>query len=533
VPKVTLASATLGEDRFVEPPLGPLYIAGALESIGWHVDLRDYQMVRNADAFDSDKFSEFLIDHERVLMISCFVDMLPLVIEASRKIKARRAEVLIILGGPGPSAGAKELMEAFPWIDGIVVGEGDETIREWAGLYETHQLEKSKASPVAGMVYRLGARIVEGPPRARITDQKKIAHPAYHLLDWSLYSGARITTTRGCPYHCSFCDVAPLWGRRAVYRELSETIDEMILLRDRYGHHQIAIVDDTFVLNRERVRAFCEMLLERNAGLIWGCFGRINLMSEPLIALMAQAGCRSIFYGIDSGSASVLAETAKEIDRNAILPMLELSARYFEHIEASFIWGYPNETLADFEQTVELAAEASLLSPTVNVQLHMLSPLPSAPIYKNFKGQLIAPDQRDRRWLLLPALLVDPRAAEVRKLVLEYPGLFPGFYTFPSPDLDSKREIMDQIFGALHRTLGSVMLQKGVEDLLDRDNRKLERQLLGQTQSNTDRIGTGLGLGVMKRARRNRSTKQAAGLFGARGASIVRERNDRGGQTAS
>ena len=520
---VTLVSATLGQDAEIEPPLGPLYIASALESAGWQIDFRDYQMHPNADAFNSDTFVNFLRRHECVLMISCFVDMLPVVIEASRKIKEQRAATFILLGGPGPSAGANELMTAFPQIDAIVMGEGEDTVKEFADKYA---ILSSEVPPIAGMIYRSGNALIAGPPRARIETLGHSVRPAYHLLNWTQYTGSRVITTRGCPYHCSFCDVAPLWNRRAVYRELSDTIDEMILLRDRYGRHEIAIVDDTFVLNRNRVRQFCEELINRNVALTWGCFGRINLMSEELIALMAKAGCRSIFYGIDSGSPAILRETAKEIDRDTILPILEISAKYFDTIEASFIWGYPTETLSDFEQTLQLAADASWLAPTVNVQLHMLSPLPSAPVYKNFEFPLLKPAPEDRRWLLLPGLLLDPRAAELCKLVLKYPNIFPGFYTFPSPSLDEKRELMTKIFQAIHRTLGLILVEPSVAVLLDREDQRVERHLLNEAEDDVDRIGVGLGLGLMRRARRRRYRRQVRGSSGKRGASIVRERND-------
>jgi radical SAM superfamily enzyme YgiQ (UPF0313 family) len=62
-------------------------------------------------------------------------------------------------------------------------------------------------------------------------------------------------------------------------------------------------------------------------------------MSEELIALMAKAGCAAIFYGIDSGSSRILDRTLKELSVESILPTLEISARYFDRIKASFIWG--------------------------------------------------------------------------------------------------------------------------------------------------------------------------------------------------
>jgi anaerobic magnesium-protoporphyrin IX monomethyl ester cyclase len=142
-------------------------------------------------------------------------------------------------------------------------------------------------------------------------------------------------------------------------------------------------------------------LLDQQANIEWGCFGRINLMSEELISLMAEAGCRAIFYGIDSGSPRVLDRTLKELSVDSILPTLETSAKYFDRIEASFILGYPFETYEDFLFTLNLGAEASKLAPAVNIQLHMLSPLPSSPIYEEFKKTLVAPEKGR---LALPAV---------------------------------------------------------------------------------------------------------------------------------
>jgi radical SAM superfamily enzyme YgiQ (UPF0313 family) len=515
-------SATLGEDGKVEPPLGPLYIASALQTVGWAVDFRDYQLQPDADPFDADRICRFLDNHEKVVLISCFVDMLPVVIAACENIKAARPETTIILGGPGPTANAARILEVFPAIDGIVMGEGEETVAEWARL-EQARLAGETLPAIAGMTHHRNGHVTEGPKRDRIPADRFLK-PAYHLLDWSRYTSARLVTTRGCPYRCSFCDVAPLWGRRAVYRDLDDTIDEMLVLRDSYGKSGIAIVDDTFVINRERVRTFCNRLIERNCDLQWGCFGRINLMSEPLIELMARAGCRAIFYGIDSGSPAVLRSTIKELDADTIIPTLEISAAYFDRIEASFIWGYPFETYDDFKLTLDLAGRASLLAPKVNVQMHMLSPLPSSPLYLEFDGTLLPPDPEDRDWLLLPALLLDERATVVRHIIDRAPELFPGFFTFPTPDKVKKRDDLRRAMKALDHTVGMTVFDESVAGLLSRDNRAAEIQLLRQADSSHELIGVGLALGLFRRTRRRHSALAATDIV--RSASFIRQRND-------
>jgi anaerobic magnesium-protoporphyrin IX monomethyl ester cyclase len=520
VPVVTLCSATLAEDGMREPPLGPLYIAAALEELGVEVDFRDLQLDDAAHGYGAEPLVRCLRDHADVVAISCFVDMLPVAVEATRRLHAARPGARFLLGGPGPTASARRLLEAYPWISGVVRGEGEETVQDWIRV-----LRGERAGPVAGMVYREGAELLDGPERQRIRALDDLPLPAYHLLDWDAYTHARVITTRGCAYRCSFCDVTALWGNRSVYRGLEATVAEMEMLRDRFGRRLISIVDDTFVLNRKRVRAFCTMLLERGCDLEWGCFGRINLMTPELIELMARAGCRAIFYGIDSGSQAILDRTVKKIRVEQILPVLEESARHFEKIEASFIWGYPFETLDDFERTLALASEASRLAPVVNVQLHMLSPLPLSPLYREFPGQLLEPEEADRRWLLLPAVLLDDRAAEIRELVRAAPEIYPGFYTFPSPAKPAKRARLDAAMRALERTVGRTLVDDEVRVLLEREDRPLQERLLAGAHDPSERIGVGLALGFLRRTRARAAFEDGRAPFvGTRGPRMVRER---------
>jgi radical SAM superfamily enzyme YgiQ (UPF0313 family) len=508
---VTLCSATLGEDGTREPPLGPLYIAAALEQTGVTVDFRDLQLDPIAHGLSGDSLVRLLSGHADVVAISCFVDMLPAVIDATRRLHEERPDTLFVLGGPGPTAAARRLLERHPWIHAVVRGEGEETVQDWIRM-----LRDGSDAPVPGMVRRSGRELVDGPARPRNRQLDELPPPAYHLLDWDRYTDARVITTRGCSYRCSFCDVTALWGHRSVYRDVAATVAEMEMLAAVQGHRSVSIVDDTFVLNRDRVRALCRLLVDRRSGISWGCFGRINLMSPDLVQQMAEAGCRSIFYGIDSGSQRVLDRTVKRLDASDILPVLRLSAQHFEKIEASFIWGYPFESLDDFRRTLDVAGEASLLSPTVNVQVHMLSPLPLSPMYQEFTGRLLEPDPADARWLLLPALLLNERAAVVREIVRSAPDIHPGFFTFPTPEKHAKRELLERAFRALERTIGRTVLDARIATLLERQDTAVEAELLTRELHPADRIGVGLALGFLQRTRR----KDAR----TRGPSMVRER---------
>src|SRR5207302_7943360 len=87
---VTLCSATLADEGQSDPPLGPLYIAAALEQVDVEVDFRDFQVVKGAHGLSGEPLARFLGGHSDIVAISCFVDMLPAVLDATRRLHAAR-----------------------------------------------------------------------------------------------------------------------------------------------------------------------------------------------------------------------------------------------------------------------------------------------------------------------------------------------------------------------------------------------------------------------------------------------------------
>ena len=149
----------------------------------------------------------------------------------------------------------------------------------------------------------------------------------------------------------------------------------------------------------------------------------------------------------------------------------------------------------------------------------MLSPLPMSPIFREFRGVLREPDPEDRDWLLLPALLLDERAAEILELVRAAPDIYPGFYTFPTPAKRRKRALLRRSMRALDRTVGRTLLDDRTCGLLKREDRGTEEELLREPTHPADRIGVGLALGLFRRSRRRAAFRVGQEPFeGDRGA---------------
>ncbi len=412
-------------------PLGPLYIASVLEEAGCSVDFRDYQLTR--EHLSQEHITDFLSDSEDVIGVSCLFNTLPFVLLSLKKLKAESPEKMIILGGSGPSSTAEKLMEKFPFVDVIVKGEGEVTVRDIA--------EEVPFDRIKGIVYQSHGNVISTPERERIHNLDRLPFPAYDKIDLSHYDHAGIITARGCPYHCSFCEVAPLWGHFTVQRSISHVMDEIRMLYD-CGVRKIHINDDTFVLNRKWVLTFCNALKHENMDVTWMCNGRINLMDEDLISKMADSGCVAIQYGIESGSERVLKLMGKQITIPQVEEVINLSVQYVDTI-STFMWGFPFETMGDFFQTVYLMGEVAGMGSLIS--LFLLAPTPSSQLCREYLDQLRFSEElvSNLLWDIFDGVPLKEKN-QIFEVIRENPHIFSGFYHIHTPDIDKKYMFLEQ-----------------------------------------------------------------------------------------
>ena len=237
-------------------PLGALYVVAALEEAGYSVAFRDYALERGPDIYRTARIADFLDRTDSpILGISCFSSMLPHALAASRTVRAARPDIKIVLGGPGPSAIAKDLMQRFPEIDFVVYGEGEETAIELAAALLTGS---PALSSIQGLVWRGDdGTVVQNPARQRRKQLDEIRFPAYELSDLAWYGVVGVVYARGCPYQCTYCDVVSMWKRLNVARTLENVLTELNWLEQEYGLRHVAFVDDLFTVDRARTIEFC------------------------------------------------------------------------------------------------------------------------------------------------------------------------------------------------------------------------------------------------------------------------------------
>jgi anaerobic magnesium-protoporphyrin IX monomethyl ester cyclase len=418
-------------------PQGCLYLLAAAEESGFDVGFRDYQLEKVDDPLNPATFAAYLDDDSDVVAISCMSNLLPLVLLATRILKGQYPAKTILLGGIGPSGVAEHIMNTFSHVDIIASGEGEETFVELLEAFNgQRQLEN-----VHGILLRddMGNALAT-PPRRRRHQLDDLPRPAYHRVDMARYETVGIQTARGCPFPCTFCDVSVYWGRSTTYRSIAPVMDEMLVL-ERFGFERVTILDDTFILKKDRVKDFCHAWVDRGLKIEWSAYCRVDLLDDPMMDLLGESGCYRVFLGIESGSNDVLSRISKPLKQDHLVRAVKRMSKRMV-VRCNLIWGFPFETMNDLRQTVEMLFYLQDLG--CDVSLSLLSPLPLSSLYEKREYPLVLREDlqssvvSSRFYAADNTGLRDAKPAQLVELIRRYPEIFPGFYTFKDDLFEDK-----------------------------------------------------------------------------------------------
>ena len=360
----------IAKENIVVPPLGIAYLAAVIEKQGHSVSIID----AFAEALDLHSLED------RVKKIAPdligITGMTPVIDNAFRTAGiCRRYAKYVVIGGPHVSVAGSKVFEQCPDVDYVIQGEGEIS---FPLLVEA--LERNKdITNVPGVITRDFSNL----PSPLIDELDSIPFPARHLLPNERYryilSSGKVTTmftSRGCPYHCVFCDKA-VFGSKWRARSAANVLDEIELVRRDYGIDSIIFYDDLFTLDKKRVLEICQGIIDRELKIEWKCEGRVNLADKETLTLMKKAGCSMIAYGVESGNQKGLDYLNKGTTVEQIRNAFELTKRAGIRPMAYFVLGIPVETYDDELRTIDFAKE---IKPAY-AQFSILSPVPGTKLY--------------------------------------------------------------------------------------------------------------------------------------------------------
>ena len=227
------------------PPLGLAYLAGILRREGVEVRILDLLMARYSPRLLRRELDEF---RPHVVGATCSTVNFKAASRILRLCKEHDPGLVTLIGGPHASFVAADLIREAPWIDAVVIGEGDHTIVELVEALSQH----GDLAGVAGIASRKNGAAVVNAPRPLIKDLDSLPLPARDLLPISRYRALKVPctviTSRGCPFGCIFCSAPRMFGRGVRYRNPKLVIDEIEMINRELGFQEINIVDDTFTV---------------------------------------------------------------------------------------------------------------------------------------------------------------------------------------------------------------------------------------------------------------------------------------------
>jgi radical SAM superfamily enzyme YgiQ (UPF0313 family) len=432
-------------------PLGVLSLAAVLEERGLHPEVVDlnrlYYDFRHTNERNENDFGRFAAYYFRerqfdFVGFGSVCSSYPVTLRIACEVKRQQPASIVAFGGPQASAVDVATLEAYSPIDLVVRGEAEATLPE---LLEALS-EDRQPDDIPGITFRRDGKIVRTPDAGGITDLDSLPFPAFHLLpDMGTCRFMPLELGRGCPFACTFCSTNDFFRRRFRLKSPARMLEEMRRVKATYGIDTFELVHDMFTVDRKRVAAFCEALLESSDKFYWGCSARTDCIDEELIELMASAGCRGIFFGIETGSARMQKIIDKRLDLVDSAARVRACDKSKIKTAVSLIVGFPEETQDDLRSTVGFFMD-SLRYDHADPQLVILAPLAGTPIHRQHKENLFLEDADSdmsyRGW---------DQGPEEKKMIAEHPDIFPNFYSVPTLFLDHEflKELRDFLLNGI------------------------------------------------------------------------------------
>jgi anaerobic magnesium-protoporphyrin IX monomethyl ester cyclase len=386
-------------------PLGLGYIAAVLERDGYEVSLVDCPSEGYDTLIDAGKdrvvyglteaeirrrIEEYRPD--AIGISALFSTLEKRMLNIARIAKDVDPDIVVFCGGPHVSAFYQRLVRD-PAVDYCVIGEGEEIA---CSLFRTMNAGQSLES-VGGLCYRRGGEVIVQPRGPYIQNMDEIPFPARHLVNQDVYfrvaltQGLRLdgdtplrltqmTTSRGCPFQCTYCGKNVTWGKGYRTRSTKNVLDEMEFLIEKYQIQRFAFQDDNFTADMARAAEICDGIVERKFNITWEAHNGlgVNFLNPALLEKMKASGCVSFTIAVESATDATLRRVKKPNYIKLAPPIVKKAKELGIEVRGFFMIGFPGETLEEVRRTVDYAKNLNLAVSA----FALVTPLPGTVLYR-------------------------------------------------------------------------------------------------------------------------------------------------------
>lgn len=377
-PHITLVNPAAPVGAAMHTPfalLGLGYLAAVLEKNNYNVDVIDCQVLK----LSSEDFKKEISKQQpNIVGVTSATLTYQTALKLVKIAKETWPNCITIAGGSHVTFWDNHALEECPELDIVVRREGENTMLELA-----QRIEAGKSyDDVLGTTTRKNGKIVRNPDRPYIEDLDSLPFPARHLWPMDRFRELEdilyLATSRGCVYWCEFCTTVRMHGRKYRMRSPKNVVDEIEQLHKNYNISKFTFCDDAFTVDQARTEALCSEIQKRNLKIEWNCGTRVDMLTKDLLVKMKEAGCVSVWFGVESGTQQVLDAMKKGITPELTLKVLGWVREVGLAPVPNVILGFPGETKQSAWKTIKFVEK---VAPDAVGFYNVATPFPGTPLY--------------------------------------------------------------------------------------------------------------------------------------------------------
>lgn len=381
-PHVTLVNPAAPVGAAMHMPfavLGLGYLAAVLEKNQFQVDVIDCQVLK----LSSEDFrSEISKRQPDIVGITSSTLTYQPALKLVKIAKEACPNCVTAMGGAHVTFWDDKALEECPELDIVIRKEGENTLLELV----QRVANKESFIDVIGTTSRKDGKSVRNADRPYIEDLDALPFPARHLWPMERFREYEdilyLATSRGCVYWCEFCSTVRMHGRKYRMRSPKNVVDELEFLHKTYNINKFTFCDDAFTVDQQRTEAMCTEILKRGLKIEWNCGTRVDMLTHELLEKMKNAGCISVWFGVESGSQQVLDAMKKGITPELTIKVLGWVRELGMQPIPNVILGFPGETKESAWKTIKFVEK---ISPDAVGFYNVATPFPGTPMYDMVK----------------------------------------------------------------------------------------------------------------------------------------------------
>lgn len=356
--------------------MGVGFLSAFLRKSGIETDLVIYREIPEKTADSPESVASLILSKQPdIVAFSVMTFSWPPIGKVITLLRDTGFEGLIVVGGHHAILSPEQVL-LHPGVDVVCVGEGEQPLLQLARHYDG--TNRRSLPPVQGLVYQ-GDDISDLAGKRWLVENLE----DYPYIDYSIFGAAgteplarksmgalsaadiyslQLITGRGCPYKCTYCGNSALidhyGGVGRFLRKYSpeSAVKHIRSVAEEFKPQFIEFMDETFALNRRWVEDFCG-LFKAEVGLPFTIMSRIDIMDSHIVSVLAEAGVKLVFFGLESGDEEYrIKYLNRKMSNRTIMEGARILKEHGVMIVTFNIFGMPFQTKDNLRKTFDLNA---------------------------------------------------------------------------------------------------------------------------------------------------------------------------------